>query len=67
MALLLQPGFCQPKTADVTGIPRIADFLSLLHFFSILQIYAQIVRLGIRGGPPTTLGYSFGMSFCLYC
>src|SRR6266566_6619538 len=56
-----QPGFCQVKTADVTSIPRIADFVSLLYFSSTSQIYAQIVRHGILGGLPTTLGYSSGM------
>jgi hypothetical protein len=55
------------KTADLTNPhPPKSDVVPLTHHSSPSQILVRIVRHEIRDGPPTTLGYSFGMRFCLY-
>jgi len=58
---LLAARLLPSNIADVTSIARIADLISLPHFSSTSQIYAQIARHEILGGPPTTLGYLYGM------
>jgi hypothetical protein len=63
MAFPWQASLCQ----EFLPLQSLTSFLSP-YFLRRWQIYVQIARHGIRDGPPTTLGYSFGMwsRLCLW-
>jgi hypothetical protein len=53
----------QPLTADLQNPSIIADFAPPPRFSRHSQIYVPTVRHGIRDGPLTILGFSFGTCF----